>query len=331
MYNIVSIRPSEWQEYPETLEFYENLANKPYCSDGKNAEGNVFTNILPKAYAIKKALIQPNPPHKIRYIVIDVDDSDTLHKTLKELSGVPSPHLIIQNPNNGHAHLVYKLKQPVFMYGKARSHPIRYLAKIEKGLRWALGGDKGYSGNLMKNPVNAMWRTYSVTTAPSEGYTLNELEERLIELVNFTEVHNSIKTNKAANDAGFGRNCSLFDRVRVEAYKIGGGTYRALLAEILPIAKQINNDFEEPLLPNEVKHIATSIARYCSKTDFSKSHKSFSELQSKRSKAYWGDNTDKVIQAQKWASEGVNLKVIAEKLQVNRRTLTRWGIQKNKK
>ena len=66
MYNIVSIRPSEWQEYPETLEFYENLANKPYCSDGKNAEGNVFTNILPKAYAIKKLLY--NLTHLTRYV-----------------------------------------------------------------------------------------------------------------------------------------------------------------------------------------------------------------------------------------------------------------------
>lgn len=152
MYNIVSIRPSEWQEYPETLEFYENLANKPYCSDGKMLRVMYLRTSFLKP-TLLKALIQPNPPHKIRYIVIDVDDSDTLHKTLKELSEVPSPHLIIQNPNNGHAHLVYKLKQPVFMYGKARSHPIRYLAKIEKGLRWALGGDKGYSGNLMKTQL----------------------------------------------------------------------------------------------------------------------------------------------------------------------------------
>lgn len=327
MYNIKTIRSNEWQDHQETLDFYANLSSKPYCSNGKDADGNLFTSITSKKQAIKKALIQPNSPHEIKYIVIDLDDSDALHKTLKE-SEAPSPHLIIQNPQNGHAHLVYKLAMPVYMWGKARSHPIRYLAKIEKGLKAAIGGDAGYSGNLMKNPISDQWRTYSVTTAPPEGYTLNELEQKLIELINFTEVHNSIKSNKPLNDAGFGRNCSLFDRVRVEAYKLGGGLYRALLEQILPIAQQLNNDFEEPLLPNEVKHIATSIARYCAKTDFSESHKNFSKIQSSRSKKHWGDSTEKKIQAQKWASEGMNLITIAEKLGVNRRTLTRWSIRK---
>lgn len=327
MYNIKAIRSNEWQDHQEMLDFYDNLSSKPYCSSGKDADGNLFTSITSKKQAIKKALIQPNSPHEVKYIVIDLDDSDALHKTLKE-SEVPSPHLIIQNPENGHAHLVYKLAKPVYFWGKAHSHPIRYLAKIEKGLKAAIGGDAGYSGNLMKNPMSAHWNTYSVTTAPKDGYTLNELEEKLIALINFTEVHNSIKSNKPLNDAGFGRNCSLFDRVRVEAYKLGGGSYHALLEQILPIAKQLNNDFDEPLLQNEVKHIATSIARYCSKKDFSESHKNFSKIQSSRSKRRWGDSTEKKIQAQKWASEGVNLITIAEKLEINRRTLTRWGIQK---
>lgn len=330
MYNIQTIRSDEWQEHEETLEFYANLPNKPYCSTGKDDENNLFTSISSKKRAIKKALIQPNSPHEIKYIVIDLDDSDALHKTLKE-SEVPFPHLIIQNPQNGHAHLVYKLATPVFMWGEARTHPIRYLAKIEKGLKAAIGGDQGYNGNLMKSPMSDQWRTYSVTTAPKDGYTLNFLEQELIKLVNFTKVHNSIKKAKPANDTGFGRNCNLFDRVRVEAYKLGGGLYRGLLEQILPMAKDMNNDFEEPLLPNEVKHIATSIARYCAKTDFTQSHKDFSQRQSSRSKKHWGDNTEKRKQAQIWASEGVYLKVIAERLGVNPKTLTRWGIQRTKK
>lgn len=330
MYNIVNIRSDEWREHAETIDFHNNLADKPYYSDGKDAEGNLFTNIASKNHAIKKPLIQPNPPHQVRYIVIDLDDSDALHKTLKESEVLP-PHLIMQSPESGRAHLAYKLATPVYTWGKARSHPIRYLAKIEKGLRYALGGDAGYSGNLMKNPLSPNWRTYKVTTAPKEGYTLKELEENLIALVDFTKVHNAVRVTKPSNDEGFGRNCNLFDSVRIEAYKLGGGNYYGLLRQILPIAKQMNAEFETPLLPNEVRHIATSIARYCVKTDFTNSHKRFSEIQSRRSKRRWGDSTEKQKQAQIWASEGMSFKVISERLEINRKTLTRWGIQKNKK
>lgn len=331
MYNILPVCPSEWRKNPEMLEFYDNLAKKPYCSSGKDDEGNLFSRILPKEYAIRRPLIQPNAPHEVKYIIIDMDDEHALHTTLKDYSDVPPPHLIIQNPQNGHAHLVYKLAKPVYMWGEARSHPIRYLAKIEKGLKAALGGDAGYNGNLMKNPINANWRTYSVTTAPKNGYTLNELEEALIEIVNFTKVHNSIKTAKPANEGGFGRNNNLFDRVRYEAYKLGGGRQTDLMKKIHPIAKQMNNDFEEPLFPNEVKHLAKSIARYCSKKDFTKSHKEFSARQSSRSKKRWGDSTEKRKIAAEMYENGTKKTLIASELNVTTRTLTNWGLRKNKK
>lgn len=331
MYNIIPVCPYKWRENSEMLEFYDNLAKKPYCSSGKDDEGNLFSCILSKNNAIRQPLIQPNAPHEVKYIIIDMDDDDALHTTLKEYSDVPPPHFIMKSNENGRAHLAYRLANPVYVWGKARSHPVRYLAKIEKGLKSALGGDAGYNGNLMKNPIHAKWRTYSVTTAPKNGYTLNELEEALIEIVNFTEVHNSIKIAKPANEGGFGRNNNLFDRVRYEAYKLGGGRQTDLMNKIHPIAKQMNNDFEEPLLPNEVKHLAKSIARYCSKKDFSKSDKEFSARQSSRSKKRWGDSTEKQKIAAEMYANGVKKTLIAKELNVTPRTLTNWGLRKKKK
>ena len=330
MYNIKTIPHDNWRKHAETQEFYSNLAKNPYCSSGKDADGNLYAMLDTKANAIKQPLIQANPPHEKHYIVIDLDDTDALHKTLKE-SEVPPPHLIICNPKNGHAHLVYKLAMPVFTWGNVSQHAIRYLAKVEKGLRYALGGDAGYSGNLMKNPASKEWRTYSVTTAPKEGYTLNFLEQELIQLINFTAVHNSVKTARPLNDMGFARNCNLFDRTRVIAYGLGGGSQRELFKKILPIAQELNNTFDEPLFFNEVTYIARSIAKYCSRKNFTESHKRFSDKQSRIASYRWGDNTEKKQQAQIWASEGVSFKVISERLGINPRTLTRWGIEKNKK
>lgn len=327
MYNIKSIPHENWRKHAETQEFYSNLAKNPYCSEGKDADGGLYSMLHTKAQAIKQPLIQANTDYEKNYIVIDLDDTDALHNTLKN-SEVPPPHLIICNPKNGHAHLVYKLAVPVFTWGNVSQHAIRYLAKIEKGLRYALGGDAGYAGNLMKNPTHQQWRTYSVTTAPKEGYTLGYLHTELREIVNFTKVHNGIRTARPINDEGFGRNCNLFDRTRVIAYGLGGGSQRELLRQILPIAQELNTSFTEPLFFSEVKCIAKSIAKYCSSKDFTESDKRFSEKQKRNIGYRWGDNTEKRQQAQIWSFEGINFKTIAERLEVSPRTLTRWGIQK---
>jgi len=331
VYSLKHIPHSEWRNHDITQEIYDNLARKPYCSDGKDAYGNLYCEAKTKSQAIKRQLIQPNPPHKKCYIVIDLDTSDAIHTTLKE-SGAPPPHLIIQNPKNCHAHLVYKLAAPVYTWGNAHTHPMNYLAKIQKGLRHVLGGDAGYSGNLMKNPASADWTTYSVTTAPKEGYTLNYLEQELLLLVNFTDVHNNKRVLKPANDEGFGRNCTVFNKTRHIAYSLNG-SYSELLPQILKIAHEFNINLEnqEPLFHNEVNHIAKSIAKYCAKNDFTASHKAFSELQRHRITQRWGDSTDKKIQAQIWASEGMKIGLIAQQLGVTRQTLNRWGLRRNKK
>lgn len=315
MYNLRKLNPHKWQDSAVLSQYFNDLPSNPYCSYIKN-----YCEIRTKKRAIERVYIQPNPPVRVNYIVLDIDHPDGIHTALYD-ADLPPPHLIIQNPKNAHVHLVYKLKNPVYMWGKAKAKHIRYLARVEYGMIKKLGADASYGGNLMKNPLSDVWTTYT-TTAPIEGYTLKHLAQ----FVNL----DYLPSEEAANDQGFGRNCTLFDKTRQHGYNARTTSYDALVTLLKPIAENYNNQFDIPLFENEVMHIVRSIARYCSKTDFTESHKAFSELQRYRITKRWGDSTAQKKQAQIWLCEGVKIKVIAERLGVNRSTLTRWGIRAKK-
>ncbi len=317
VYNIEPVPPKKWQDSPVLVNYVNDLYHHVYCTNDKG-----FCHIRSKSHAIKHVYIQPNQPARITYIVLDIDHPDGLHNALYDTE-LPPPHLIIKNPDNAHVHLVYRLSSPVFTWGKANSKNIRYLARIEYGMVRKLGADASYGGNLMKNPLNERWQTYTSTTAPLEGYSLKELAD-------FVNLDFLPSDQEACNDQGYSRNCTLFDQVRPYGYNLSPATYSALVQALTPLAADFNSRFDVPLFQNEVNHIVRSIARYCSKTNFSASDNAFSKLQSNRSKRRWGDNTEQKKQAQILLSDGVKIKVIAEQLGVNRRTLTRWGIQPKK-
>lgn len=317
MYNLVPVDPENWQDSPVLVNYVNDLHHHPYCT---NAKG--FCHIRSKSNAIEHVYIQPNQPARITYIVLDIDHPNGIHTALYE-SDLPPPHLIVQNPENAHVHLVYKLSSPVFTWGKAKSLPIRYLARIEYGMVRNLGADASYGGNLMKNPINDRWRTYT-TTAPLEGYSLKHLSS-------FVNLDFLPSDEVASNDRGFGRNCSLFDQLCPYGYNLSGSTYSAIAAELEAIAKQINNRFDVPLFDNEVRHIVRSISRYCVRTDFTASHQAFSELQRSRATRRWGDNADKKKKALEMYQNGVKKTVISKQLGVTTRTLTNWGLQRKKK
>ena len=66
---------------------------------------------------------------------------------------------------------------------------------------------------------------------------------------------------------GAGRNCTIFDVLRVKAYKIHHeyGTETDFALDLRFEAQKINKNYfpNNPLPDNELKHIANSIARYC--------------------------------------------------------------------
>ena len=314
MYAIEKIDPTDWQNVSTLAQFYSDLATNPYCTNDKG-----FSHIRSKSHAIKHAYIQPNHPEIIKWLVFDIDDPHALFAYYD--NNLPRPQIIIKNPENGHAHYAYRLTTPVGKWRKSSQKAMRYLASVQKALRLALGADKGYGGNLIKNPCHASHEAYLTGAKPS--YTLAELAESLD-----LEIY---QAPAPANDEGYGRNCSTFSHVCPYGYALAGSPYNEIVRQLQPIAEQYNQSFDVPLFPNELKHIVRSIARYCVRMDFTASHKALSERQRARVTKRWGDNTEKRKQALEMYQNGVKKTVISKELGVTAKTLTRWGLRKIKK
>lgn len=251
MDNLQRVDPQKWREYPVLQALYDDLPLKPYCSPVK---GVCYVN--PKKLAIKEHYIQPNHPAVIRWLCFDIDRPDALFTHFYE--NTPIPNLIMVNPENGHAHVCFRLRVEVGLTGESRLAPINYMRAVYYALRLALGADAGYVGNLIKCPfARDMWQVYISGT---KDYDLKDLADMLdLEILPKT----------SDNDDIFGRNIALFDHTRHIAYPMAQEhSYKTLLAELLPIATAYNATYPMPLFDNEVYTICKSISRYCYSAKF---------------------------------------------------------------
>lgn len=296
------------------------LPHRPYCTDDF-ADGLRIRSL--KA-AKNHRYLQINPPTQQHYLIFDVDRQGAAFAW--EDCTAP-PNYAAVNPENGHAHLVYKLAEPVTTSEYASQKALRYLAAVERAYRIALGADAGYSGLITRNPYKS--RTLCLHT---RKYDLFELTDWLKnDLGHYAERETVV--------AGLGRNVTLFDRVRVWAYtnirlyrvKERSKLFETWHKEVLDYSLSINAQFPTPLAFNEVKATAKSIAKYCWGRD-SDAQLAFSKRQSERgvlggkasgiarSKA----NEDKRIQARLLAAKGISTRKIAAELYVNQSTVSRW-------
>ena len=196
---------------PATAAFVERLPSRPYCTNDKSAG----LLIRPQATALAYRHIQHNPPPHVSCLVFDVDKKphelrrrDGYHEWRER--GLPAPHWISINPENGNYHLGYLLAAPVARTNAARLKPLRYLAAIEHVLAHRLGADVGYVGLITKNPVHSDWWTVWHGIEP---YSLDYLAEFCpdADLAAYNR-----RSRKEAS--GLGRNVTLFDNVREWAY-----------------------------------------------------------------------------------------------------------------
>lgn len=312
MYSLQKI--SDFDNCEQIQALFSDLPKKPYCT---NAKGFCYPRT--KEHAITHVYIQPNHPAVTKWLVFDVDDSQALFAYHDK--NAPRPQIIIKNPTNGHAHFCYRLSEKVGLWGKSSQRAVKYLEAVYNALQRKLGADRGYSGNLIKNPTHSDWQTYT-TGADAQGYTLAELAEYL----DLDEP----KAPKVANDSHFGRNCAVFHTTRHQAYAIAHKhDHQTLYSEILTIATTENAKFNNPMHPNELHHIAKSITRYCKSPRFTTmSAEWFSRLQAHRGKQ-GGKAKGKAYepmreQAKQLREQGLKQREIAEKLGVSERTLRNW-------
>jgi hypothetical protein len=230
--------------------FFERVPKVALCADDFG-EG---LRLRRRSFAQKRKHIQFNPAQMIGYLCFDVD-KERAHESWHD-ANLPCPSLIVQNPENGHAHLLYALAAPVCRTDAARLKPLKFAAVVEEGLRLKLGADEGFAGLICKTPHHQAWRTFEPLF--EAVYELGELAE-WVDLPTKVPKRLGIRT-------GIGRNVELFDRLRFWSYKWLAdykaqkdleGWGRAVLGQC-----QKFNDFGQPLPDSEVRSVAKSVAKW---------------------------------------------------------------------
>lgn len=205
------------------------------------------------AEAVRRALLQFNARHSFAWLAFDIDrptaaiDWEDRH--------APAPNLVMVNRDNGHAHLLYGLENPVHNYNEAKPKPQRYLAAIDCALCDKLEADPGYSKLLCKNPLHDRW---IVLYPRSELYDLGELAD-WVDLSKYKDARRRLPMT------GLGRNCTLFELLRLWSYRERRQPWLTedyFREAVLVHALAINAGFNPPLPHSEVRSTARSVARW---------------------------------------------------------------------
>lgn len=288
--------------------FRDNLPRKPYHTDDLG-DGLRIRDVKK---AIEARYIQANGPTHQWWLIYDVDRSGAALDW--DDRDAPPPTMTVQNPENGHAHLIYGLAVPVRTASDGRPGPLRYAAAIDNALRVKLDADPGYSGLICKNPLNPFWR---VMEWEPDLYSLDDLEGWL-DLTQYAD------KRKRLPEYGLGRNCNLFDRLRLWAYKAirqGWPDAERWHQAVLERARAYN-DFESPLPDSEVKATAKSVAKW---THQHLSPAGFAAVQSHRGRKKGKKRRDELSpRVFELAAEGLSQRAIAETLGIGHRTVGRW-------
>jgi len=234
------------------LDIYkETLPYRSLCTDYLGSLVN-----MPKEKALLKRYLQHNPPGSISCLVIDYDNTEA-HYRWDDLHA-PPPNFAVMNPDNGHCHLLYMIRNRVYKNRADNLKPFRYLSAIETALIKKLGADPSYTNLISKNPFNDYWVLY-------------ELQKWTYDLDNFLDyLILPKKTISEGNlfEHGLGRNCTVFDQLRLRAYSLIRElnfkiSLDLFISELFKIAYYgFNTAFLIPLSSQEINCIAKSVGKW---------------------------------------------------------------------
>lgn len=221
--------------------------HRPYCCDEYVSNSPRDLDV-----ALTKRHIQLNPPGYSSFVVIDVDRAGAAVAWLD--AGLPPPTWTAKNPANGHAHIVYALKGPIWRNGDNKK-PARYVDAILNAYCLKLDGDPDYANLLSKNPTHADW----ITTSEC-NFKLYELDE----LAEYVDLVGVMPSKRKATKEALGRNCLVFDAVRVWAYWAVRRYSDSVTfgAAVMGQVENVNATLQEPMHSSETRHIAKSITRW---------------------------------------------------------------------
>lgn len=236
------------QEYNQIELFRNTLPPRLFATDqlGPICQTDVLT-------AIHKRYLQPNNSHNLRWLVYDIDRAGAQIDWYDR--SCPPPNIVATNRDNGHAHLFYGLESPVWRQYGAKDKAFRYAASIDVALTKKLDADPGYAKLIAKNPLRG--DAWEVQVFQRYSYDLPWLADYLD-----LEPYHDLRRNLPP--VGLGRNCTLFDRLRLWAYR---AIRQVWLSEdfwrySVEVVAQGYNDFPTPLPFQEVKATAKSVGKW---------------------------------------------------------------------
>jgi len=239
------------------------LPLRPYATD------DLGTGIyrMSRPTALQRRYIEANPHAVSNLLVVDCDHEDALMRSLWDRRAW-LPNAVVENPDNGHAHAVWALAEPVTRTEYARRKPLALAAAVTEGLRRSVDGDSGYSGLITKNPTDARWDTHWVS---DHLYGLNELRAGLADAGLMPAP--SWRRQRRRQPVGLARNCTIFETARIWAYQEARRIRQRhehptpadrgdLALAIATQVNQLNAEFTDPLPASEADCIARSITNW---------------------------------------------------------------------
>ena len=289
------------------------VGHRIYCAPEKDAAVLRF-----KKEALTQPYLQLNPLSFISVLVLDVDRAGAAESW--EDGMLPPPTFVAINKENAHAHIGYVLSSPVCRTDAARLKPLQFVAAIQWAYNKRVKGDLAFVGPISKNPLHPRWDVWEPSNAPT--YELHELAE----YVDLPQI-------LPPRVPGIGRNCDLFEDLSKWAYRAirdcwGPGKEDLWFSIVLNQAQALNT-FNEPLAYSEYKGIARSVARY---TWRKTTPDGFLQYQSNcgrlggvaSGESRRAQSVEKRIEADLLFSAGLSQRAIAERLDINQSTVSRW-------
>ncbi len=210
--------------------------------------------------------IEHNKSGYIYNLVIDIDNTFWQEKI--DSGKIPKPNLIIVNPENGYAQLVYFLKVVVKVCYEREG--FKFYKDIKERLTKVAVGDRNFHSNVAKNPYSFAWET----VAPRPHTDRFELKDFL----KYTGKKEKTKAVKAPyspkkyvlvplDEIAIGeRNCCLFRHLLAWAknnwFEYKHGRFNVWSDVCRQQIKGFNDCISHPLQCSEVKGIADSVSRW---------------------------------------------------------------------
>jgi len=201
-----SERAREAFQRPYLAHFAQTLPRYPYATD------NPRQGMRPrrKEKALEHVYIQVGRyPHAIFRIVLDLDEPTWWDA----MDRIPPTLTIPNSQAPWKAHIVYELEPPIWLSSpkahEGQGNPFALVREVDALLRAYFGADPAYNGLLGRNPL-----AHPHLIGGGKLWDLPSLLEELRELTPRRRALAYLDT------ATYGRNCTLFDHVRVFAYGV---------------------------------------------------------------------------------------------------------------